>query len=1097
MRKLFLALVILAISITAFGQGNDFGRISGTVTDGAGKAIPEATLTVINTENGVSQSTTSEKTGFYAFPSLKAGNYTIQVQKTGFGTYKLRAVPVDPSSGKTINIPLKPGTEVHEATYVAAVGETGVIDAKKVETGGMNGRNYQQLLREMPGTIAGTLDPFALGLSANGHAMNGVRGGAILMSVDGISMLDPTQNTNVVAIPSPDSIGEVRVLATNFSAENPSLSGAYVDVLSKSGTQKFHGSASEFLRNDMLDAKSDFAIQKEPLHFYIPGKFNASKSKLFFFLTENWKYIHTGVTTLSNVPTAAQLNGVFTTPVYQPGTKTPYTTCPQSPSSVGYCIPNTVWSPSATAELSLYKPANIAVGGNNFSYTGVNRLDNREDRYNIDWVISAKTLLSGRYTHNLNNQYTASTGLNPDLLAPRPSWIWTTSLNHSFTPRLINSFSIAQSIIRFKQIPEVGAAPPTRFERSTVGMTNAELFPGNLFNAVPILTIQGFAGIGQVEYDQKHTTTSQVADEFSWVKGKHILKFGVTYQRSKNDQQYLTNAPTMGIAVYNTSNPNTTGVALADAFAGQLYQYTESSTEGQFTAQYYQLETFAQDVWKARSNLTVSYGVRYNIPQNAWNPYQNESVFLPSLFSAANAPTIDTSTTSTAGSFVPGTGTLYNGLSFLGNSWPSISKWVPGYGTLNTMFHGLSKTFSPTPYNNIAPRVGVNWDAFGNGSTLVRAGIGFFYMRPTQYLVQMPTLNQPFNTLETVLYGQLDHLNGSLNYPTNVYTIPQTMKSDYTEQWNLGVAQKLPWHFSLDAAYVGNEGKHLPEAINESQFPVGTLKAAANAKVAKYAPNALRPYVGYGEIDEVVYEGYSNYHAFQSVLRRRSQKGVSLSSAFTWSKMMENTSQSGLPGTGVPQNSYDPNADYSLADLHRKFVSANNLTYSIPTFRTSKSRLLKNALGFWDVSTNVSYQSGAPLTLCLSGDNAGIGTSVLTGGGNACERVNVSGNPNSMSSRTVSHWFNTAVASTPTAGTLGNAKRNSLTGPYYVQEDASLFKHFNLGAGRDMEFRAEGYNIWNHCSYTSTGTTLGTATFGSVTASTPGRVLQLGAKLKF
>jgi hypothetical protein len=1092
---------MLFIATLAWGQ-TITGSLSGTVTDATGKPVPAVKLSVVNSGTGlVEEKVTADKTGFYIFAALKPTTYILTVSKQGFTNWKMTGVAVASGSQKAINFRLTAGSGVHEAIYTAINSDAGEMDQKKVETAGMNGRNYQQMLRDVPGTVASTLDPFSMGLKISGHSINGVRGQAILTQVDGIQLLDPVQNASVLAIPSPASIGEVRILSSSYQAENPSLSGAFVNVLTKSGTRGFHGQTSEFIRNDAADAISDFAIQKEPLHFnnfganiggpvFIPGKFNAKREKLFFFASEYWRYVHVATTGLFIVPQVKiQPNGEVSLPSgtvdYVPGTSK---TTKQSMGACVYtspCVPAAYVSPNGMAQLSQYqfeKP-NYNLAGDNYTYSGVGRLDNREDRYNIDWAISNRTALAGRYTHNLNNSFTApwsqpgNGGYGVGM--PAPSYIMSTSLTHEFSPKIINALSVAESMVHFYWTPQ-----DLDYDRSTLGLTFPQLYNSNARANAPALQIQGYSGYVIGNADNRKTVLFQVDDNLSWVHGHHALKFGIHEQKTRTSEYDLANANPNGTAVYNTSNPNTTGSGLADAVTGNIYTFQQSSTVGHYDAMFYQTEMYVQDSWNASKNLNITFGLRYDIPENAYNPKGTESVFIPSLFNPLNAVQVSTKD----GSLMPGVGNPLNGLASVNNG-PTIS------GVPNIVPRG----FAPTPITNFAPRFGFSWNPLENGKTTVSGGYGLFFMRPTLYMMQLAAVNAPFNYTETLNYTHIDNLNpNNESFPTGVYSFPARIKSDYTANYRLTVSQKLAKNTTLDVAYQGTEGRHLPFATNLNQYPVGTLAAgSANyCASAKLAPNACRPYMGYGDIDTVVYEGFTRYDALQTTLKGRLANGLTFGSAFSYSKTMENTSSPSTP-TVLPENSYNPNADYSRSDLHRKYILSSNGGYSIPFFRKSSSKLLTNALGFWDVATVLNYQSGAPFNVCLPSDNMGIGTSSVTGITQPCERPNVTGDPNSMATRSVTKWFNAAAYSTPAAGTIGNAKRNMLTGPYYLFQSASLFKHFKPSEKSDLEFRVEGFNIWNHDSYSSLGTTFGTSTFGSVNGATPGRVLQASGTFKF
>ena len=326
--QLAFALACLALPLAA--QLNT-GQVSGKVFDTSGAVVPAVEVTATSESTGAAQSSTTDTSGFYSFPSLPRGNYRIRVSKEGFRVSERSGVVVEAASRLALDFTLDVGqvTEAVSVTAQALQVQTGSGDLSNVVTErqltqiALNGRNYTQLLRLIPGSATtGSLDAFGLALSTTSNRVNGIRTNSMYFMVDGADNMDNGGNSNAIITPNVDTISEVRILTSSYSAEFGGRSGAMVNVVTKSGTREFHGSAFEFVRNDVFDARSFFAQSKPPLRFnnfgwtlggpiYWPGKFNSDKQKLFFFGGQEWKYNHQGGVQTSIVPTAAERAGDF------------------------------------------------------------------------------------------------------------------------------------------------------------------------------------------------------------------------------------------------------------------------------------------------------------------------------------------------------------------------------------------------------------------------------------------------------------------------------------------------------------------------------------------------------------------------------------------------------------------------------------------------------------------------------------------------------------------------------------------------------------------------------------------------------------------
>lgn len=1151
-----LAPVLFFTTALVSAQTNT-GKITGLVTDKTGANVANAKVTVTNEQTATMREDTTDASGLYAFPALPSGSYSVVVTLNGFETSRQTGVRLDASGDRAVNVTLTVG-QVSQEVVVQSTSESQVetgnaqiastITGRQIEDISLNGRNYVQLMRLLPGVVSTTLDPFAIQLSSMSSYVNGVRGATTLNMADGLILEDIGANISVFAVPNSDSIAEVRVLEASFAADNPSpYGGPTINVITKSGTRNLHGNAFEFVRNTMFNSKTDFLTTVLPLHFndygftlggpiYLPGKFNAERKKLFFFASEEWKLIHASTNSTALIPTQAQINGIFTTPVYQPGTYnastktgTPYPagSCPQAPQILnngtnGYCVPTTAFSAIGAKQLSVYPAPNV-VGSSATNYASalVNNLDNREDRYNVDFLPTERDVLTVHFAQEQNNQSSGNpANIVPLTYTPRPAYLFSVNETHTFTPNLLNTLVVGETHNLYTQRPDT-----SNISLAHLGIALNNPFPINTFGVLPNLTISGYTGYSSVAGDTKTVQNLLLTDDLSWVKGRHTMKFGTYLQKAKDDEHSFTT--TQGAVSYLGSNPSTTSNAIADTLLGNFSSFSQSSTPGFFLPRYVIADVYAMDTWRASKKLTVEYGLRYGYSQLPYSAINNLAAFNPATYSAAQAPTVSAVSGALSGNFNP-----FNGIQLVGTGFPANAKPffqnVSAIATTSpltyasilsnplvaTLFNGAPKTLNNTPKANFAPRVGFAYDVFGNGKTAIRGSFGIFFMHENTFAYQTDASDPPFNSTLAITNGNIANpggVAGTLN-PVSLYTFAMPYKSAYLESRSFGFQQQLWRSMILEVNYVGNQALHMPTTLNLNQLQPGTLPATGAPNI-----NSVRTYKGYGAITQQQYSDTSNYNGLQMTLGRRVAKGLSFSTSYTFSKTMEGTSQN-LAGTALPENSFNPKADYSAADIDRRQVLTANSTYNLPFFEHSNHAALRDTLGGWVVSGVFLLQSGAPANVILNRDYAGIGNDGQQERPNRVAGVDLythqnCGGANKFNANayatTGCQYLNPAAFAIPTFGTFGNLGRNAVYGPKYTSTDVSLFKHFKLGERVDMQFRAESFNVFNRDSLVlasasaggppggTSNVTLGVNGFGVVTTAAPGRVLQFGAKVAF
>ncbi len=1100
MKKLTIAVLSL-IAAVCLGQTN-FGRISGTAQDSSGAVVPGCTVTATNPATGQKSATVTDAAGVFVFPSLPAGTYNIRVEHAGFKSTEQSGLVLDAASNRTLTLTLDVG-QVTESVMVSAAaaqvetssGSVGrVINEQQLNQIALNGRQYTQLLRLAPGVVSTTLSVFNPQLALNQQSVNGIRTQSSYFLVDGAENHDNGANSNGLVDPNIDAIAEVKLDTSSYAAEFGGRAGATINLVTKSGTREFHGVLFEFVRNDAFDARSFFAPKVDPLRFndfggtiggpiYVPGKFNTAKDKLFFFYSEEWKYIRQGQNMVNVVPTALERAGDYR------GSSLP---APVDPTNgVAFAdrvVPQSRWSKNGAALLKPYPLPNFLGPGGNYVANGTAITDFREELLRLDYNISTKSQLTYRLTKDKWDLVFPFRNNTLDFVPnprPRPGFLTSIALQHSFSPTALNyfSFSIGKNKIQ-------GSPDFSKITRPALGLTFPEIYPANRSNAGPQVTIAGFTGYNSGDRISTANGTFTWRDDFTKVLGSHTLKFGTQITRARKNED--TNVRDEGVVTFNTSAVNTSRNVLADVLLGNFQNYTEPEADTFWWARFSQYEFYVQDKWKATRRLTFDLGLRYNIIPPYYNAQGNASTWLARLFDPSKAPQVSPRD----GSIVPGPGDLYNGIAIYGSSFPDAARGrLPQFDdpAVRRLFVGLPNGASATSWNDWGPRIGAAYDVFGNGKTAIRSGFGIFYDRVGSNQLSGQSQNPPFINVANIFDGNIDNPAGGAAraFPSNLNAWPEKLPTPSVVSYNFGIQQELPKSTILEVNYVGNVARHFTYFRNVNQLQAGTRLNAPNSGINV---NALRPYLGWGNISVRDNSDNSNYNSLQVSASRRMSRGFSYGLSYTFSKTMDSF------GGSTPQDSFNPKADIGLSTVHRANVLTVNYIYSLPFFEKSQNRPLRAALGGWEVSGVTSLQSGAPVSVTVPSDVARIG--------GASVRASVIGDPKlSGGERTPARWFRTEAFLNPalmTPGVFGNGGRNNLIGPGFHTWDVSLLKTFAVNERTKLQFRAESFNLFNHTNFTGIGTTVRldaagnpTGGFGSVNAAGPGRVLSLGLKLVY
>jgi len=1144
----FLALALgLLLSAEAASAQDIFGRISGTVTDPTGAAVTHAKVTIANQDTNRTRTVFTDDRGFYVAPEMAVGAYTVSVEQKGFKTTFKAGNELVAGAHLTVDLALQIG-DIAEKIEVTAVAETvntvsgeisRTIDSEQVQDMALNERNYAQLVSLIPGAALTAFDQTALttGMSTTGSSVNGLRADGNLFTVDGGYNMDSGSNATQLDNVGLDFVREVSIQTSNYSAEYGRNDAASVNVVTKSGGEQFHGSLFEYLRNDVFDATNAASklnaapgtpdrVLKPPLRYNdfgwsVGGPIK--RGKLYFFTGQEWKKIRLAALAQNmTLPTAAELSGNFSSTPLPKALVTP-ANAPPGCTIVGNVLSPQCITPNGQAIANVYALMEKQAAAfsntdtaNNTTFQPNNPQNWREDIIRIDFHASEKQSVYFRYLHDDLNLIDAFGTFTPGGLPTTPTnrirpgygyqggHVWTISSH------LINEAKINVSWNK-QRIPPTG----NTWENSTYGFNIALPFPnaGTFPNGIPHVTFTGignaFPTAAPAQFSGPFfsllapTTDISLSDNFTWQKGSHTLKFGAMYARNRKDQNSRPNSYNGAINFSANGNPNSTGDPFADALMGNFQTFSQQSADPVGHFRFNDLEGYASDSWKISRKLNLEYGVRYVHIGPTYTQGNNMVNFDPSLYTVAGAPT------SIGANNVPVGGLLDQGFVVDGLVRPGA---VPS-DQLGRLPNGTSAFVLavPTteergfykPENLLAPRLGFAFSPFNNDKTVLRGGFGIFYDKPEGNIIFGQPGVVPFLQAATFQNGNLSNpAGGTAGVPTifGLSAVDPNFVVARTAQYSLSVQRELPRGFLLEAAYVGNQGRH---EVRQPNINVPTFAQAA-AGPGK-TTNQNRPFLGYTDITQFRSDSNSNYNALQlSATKRKGDLTATLS--YTYSKTLGQTG--GINDNPEPECPFTCQLQngqivswrsyyYGLLGFDRRNIFVGTYTYRLPFFRSQRG-FAAAALGGWQFSGITRAQSGQPLTV------SGTQTIGASGGGVTAfsRRANQVPGASLYSGFACPAgkecWFNPgAFAQEPNSG-AGNAPLGNILGPAYYNWDMSLRKSFRLPReSMSLMFQADAFNVFNRTNWGNPGTTVTSGGFGQISGSNPPRNLQLGARFSF
>ena len=1140
-RILLVVTASASLSVALQAQTNN-GRISGTVVDISGALTPGVTVTVRNEMTRLTRVGATNGSGFYVVTNLPVGDYSVTAERQGFKKATKTGYKLVADGRLTVSFRLEPGLVSESVEVIAAPGETinstsgevaRVIDGAQAQELALNGRNYMQLAALIPGAPLLSDDQLALMVDLSGRQpINGQRGNANSLSIDGGSNLDSGDNgaqNNNVGI---DFIKEVNIKTSNFSAEYGRQSGAAINVVTRSGGNQIHGSLYQYLRNDIFDANNSLnkargvrlaALRYNDFGFSFGGP--VVKDRFFFFGGMEWKLIRRFSNRDLIIPSELERRGDFSVRRSGPdgiaGTtdddvlRDPASALPCTapvitgavitrPADRRGCFPNnTIPANRVTADgrafIAIFdamqqKAAaynDSLLRSNNTLFQEPNPFDFRQEMFRLDYRFNPEHSLSGRFLHDENDVIDPyGTFINSSLPTTptrrhRPGYGVQVSHTWRMAPVFVNEATINASWNE-QRVPPIGES----WKRETYGFAFQQIFAGGgrYEESIPIVEISGFSSFrGASGSPVSPVTDIAVSDNLTRVGGAHTVKTGLLVVRNRKDQNGRPEYA--GRLNFNASgNPNTTSSAFADALLGNFRTYSEADADPVGFFRFSQIEAFVSDNWKVSRRLNLEAGLRYQYGQPTYTQANNIVNFDPALYDPKLAVTVLGN-----GTIDPSKGgARFNGLARAGDGVPASE--------LGRAPNGRSQEVLSAPagaprglyraQHLVAPRFSFAFAPSNDNRTAIRGGFGLFYDRPEGNLI-IPAVNiPPFVRSAQYENGNLASIasaRASAPAPfSRIETIDPKLALPYTMNFSLGVQRELPWGVFGEVAYVGNLGRRLlrqPD-INQPSFDAMRANAAAPSS-QRVSVNALRPYKGFSEIRMYLSDTNSNYNSLQIYATRR--KGdLTMTVSYTFSKALADASNN----SDNLEDPFDRSFNYGPTSFDVRHIFVTTWTWRSPFFRKTRG-FPNHFLGGWEVSGITRRQTGRYFT---PAGNTSIGS----------RRADYVGGKTELprGERDIAWWFNTEAFNPAPDDRRGTAGVGMIEGPGRYSWDLALRKKLSVTEKVNVQLQADFFNAFNQVQLGSGGgggleVNISSNNRGSLSAVAPGRNIQFGLRLTF
>ena len=1133
----------------------DTAQIQGTVADSSGAIIPQAKIVVTNLDTNAVSRTTSDNGGRFNFAALVRGHYKAEVQVPGFNS-EIQLLTLDVSQVQALNFRLNAGsvdTTVEVTSAAPLINTTNsstgaVIEGRQITELPLDGRNFTELAVLMPGVTRGAYGADAAGLNGNAETwrysetgggsliVNGLRPQANNFELDGLNNNDALVNT-IIFFPPVEATQQFRVTTSMAPAEFGRAGGAIVQSSIKSGTNKFHGSAFVFDRDQIFDASPNYFAPTKPAPTFHRVQFGGTlggpiwKNKLFMFGDyQGLRLKQPNGSSFQTVPTALERTGDFSELLTSGSTITttvPYSlatgckvTTPGPKGTIydpvsckpfaGNIIPISRQNKAAINYLNAFPLPNFGADQGNLTLKNnyftnpsqVQRMDDFDVR--MDWTATSRDNVFIRYSYGQdllikeslfpNLPAGSGSGVNPQ--HPRGEAFGET---HVFTPHLVNEFRYGHIYDFYGYLPPFGNIPLSQNLGILNANRNSNLGGGAAINGG---TLAYTGDGGQYTVPQ---TSHQFVDTLSWTHGPHTLKAGATVERRQ--VAFFRGSNNKGLFDYSANH--FTGFSISDMLAGFVGSYSIGVADHYFTTRNYETGYFVQDDWRTTQRLTLNLGLRYDLFTFPYEVNNNQSNF-----------DLATQTLQVAGT------------------------------------NGLSNSIIKTNFTNFAPRAGFAYDVHGTGKTVLRGGYGIFYFLDRGGVGKQLTANPDFagsvsysdvltnggyrNTFTgQAAAGDNNNLDASAPLPLPVFgqtvnranpinssliSVQPDLKTPMIQQWNAQLQQQLTPATSINIAYVGTSSDRLVTWYN------------LNSQILGAAPNA-KLYPALGSITRAESNGTSRYNGLQVFLNSRMAHGLHYTAAYTWSHNLDNSNGAFNTGTNTPGNRLfilpggpDFKDNYGNSDQDQRHVFVFSALAELPfgrgkRFAGNVNRFVDEFIGGWQINTITTVNTGTPFDITTSNylytSPAGK-TSLVSGSLN--NRADLLGSVNYKKS--IYQWFDPSAFAhpaviSPTGATsvfaqAGTLPRNSMIGPGLHKVNVSLFKNIPIAEGIFGQFRAEGYNVTNTPAFnnpngnldscpvaaptcTTVNNSVDTGTFGQIngTHTHSERQLQLAFRVQF
>ena len=1073
--------VILVLTVgTARAQYNT-AEISGVVKDTQGGVLPGAIVEAIHMASGLTIVRTTDDAGRFFLPGLRVGEYSLSVTLKGFRSFTQNGLVLTVGQRVTLSLALELG-RVEEAIAITAdvpplqrgtPDVRDIIDNRQVEALPLNGRQFLQLAQLTDGVAIppGGTRGAAFEQAGALPAVYGQRSGHNIYLIDGVKVTDEYFN-NLVVSPSIDAIQEFSIQKTMYPAEFGGKASALINVVTKSGSNVFHGGALDFIRSNTFDARNYFDDPAQPVPPLRQNQFGANlggpvrRDRSFFFLSYEGERLRRSLTQTFSVPSMALRAGDFSSvaALCDPLTRAAGGAC--SPFANNQ-VPADRIDPVAAALLQrLPGPTS---GGNvqNLLSVGAEQSPMNQFTLRLDQRLADSDNLFGRFTsYSVSDEQPFGTSsLNETLVPGFGRTVTTTSQNiglgytHAIATRWLNE-------IRFGYLHTSGGQVSPNQGANVAAASGLQGVTTNALDmGYPQVSFGGlFSTIGDpAAFVSRDDRSYELYDNVTFDRGAHHVKFGAYLFRLDFNPVNPNNA--RGAFTYN-------GQWTGNAFADFLLGYPSSAQVGIGRADEHGTSTwvhvYAQDEWRARSNLTLSYGLRYEI--------NGQMTDADNRLSA-----IDLSVP--GGRFVVASDD--NG-QLSSTAVPLLSQMPIPYVTSHDA--GWTNGLLRPSYLRFAPRVGLSWSLGQDGQTVINAGFGVFLNQWAYSVQQALASTLPFFFAKTVnaaadavqpTYTTENMLLAPANGTIGGSTMDHDFQTEYARNYSVSVERELPHSTVVEVSFL--------------RSAVVGADSSTVLNVPLPGPGAIgprRPVPQLANISTIRWDGYSLYNGLTLRVAHRLSRGLAFSANYTLSKAIDDASDPGATTyeVNLPQDVNNMAAERAPSSFDHRHRFVANATYALPS--PGGSGWLAALAKGWQASAIVTLQSGAPFTVNLGTDRANVGSG-------PAQRPDVVCDPNSGGAQTAAQWFNTSCFLLPAAFTFGDSGRNTVLAPGYADVDAALQKRVRLSNGSHLELRWEIFNLFNRANFDVPNRTAFTSNFGRIFSSGPARQMQFGVKIAF